>query len=47
MIYPPLTARRLHRKLPSSKLVVVEEAGRSDCEPGTTQALPNAAAAWE
>lgn len=47
MICPPVTAWRLHQKLPQSKLVIVEEAGHSEGEPGTTQALLEATAAWE
>jgi proline iminopeptidase len=33
-ICPPLTAYRLHKKLPKSKLVIVERAGHSATEPG-------------
>ncbi|MCP4591997.1 MAG: prolyl aminopeptidase [bacterium] len=47
MICPPITAWRLHQKLPKSKLVIVEEAGHSEGEPGTTQALLKAVAEFE
>jgi len=47
MICPPVTAHRLHARLPGSKLVLVEEAGHSESEPGTTQALLEAVAAFE
>ena len=44
---PPVTAWRLHKKLPKSKLVIVEEAGHSESEPGITQALLEAVAEFE
>jgi len=47
MICPPITAWRLHKKLPKSKLVIVEEAGHSEGEPGTTEALVKAVAEFE
>jgi proline iminopeptidase len=47
IICPPFTAWRLHQQLPKSKLVIVEEAGHSETEPGTTQALLAAAAEFE
>ena len=39
VICPPMTAWRLHQLLPQSELIIVEEAGHSEAEPGTTQAL--------
>jgi len=47
MICPPITAWRLHKKLPKSKLIIVEEAGHSEGEPGTVQALLAAVAEFE
>ncbi len=47
MICPPVAAWRLHRNLPHSRLIIVEEAGHSEGEPGTTQALLAAVAAFE
>jgi proline iminopeptidase len=47
MICPPITAYELHKRLPKSKLIIVEEAGHSEGEPGTTQALLEAVAAFE
>ncbi len=47
VICPPITAWRLHKKLPKSKLVIVEEAGHSEGEPGTTLALVKAVAEFE
>ena len=47
MVCPPITAWRLHKKLPKSKLVIVEEAGHSEGEPGITQALLAAVAEFE
>jgi proline iminopeptidase len=47
MLCPPITAYRLHRMLPKSKLVIVEAAGHSESEPGTTQALLQAVAEFE
>lgn len=47
IICPPITAWRLHQKLPKSKLVIVEEAGHSEAEPGTMQALLAAVAEFE
>ncbi len=47
MICPPITAWRLHQRLPRSKLVIVEEAGHSETEPGTTRALLEAVAEFE
>ncbi len=44
---PPITAWRLHKKLPKSKLVIVEEAGHSESEPGITKALLEAVAEFE
>lgn len=46
-VCPPVTAWKLHERLPQSKCVIVEEAGHSEGEPGTTQALLEAVAAWE
>jgi proline iminopeptidase len=47
VICPPITAWRLHQRVPQSKLVIVEEAGHSEGEPGTTQALLAAVAEFE
>ncbi len=47
MICPPITAWRLHKELPKSKLIIVEEAGHSEGEPGITQALLAAVAEFE
>lgn len=47
MICPPSTAWRVHRGLPQSKLVIVEEAGHSETEPGITKALLEAVAEFE
>ncbi len=47
MICPPITAYRLHKQLPHSKLIIVEEAGPSEGEPGITRALLKAVAAFE
>jgi len=47
MASPPRSAYRLHRRMPRSKLVVVEQAGHSESEPGITRALVEAAAAFE
>jgi proline iminopeptidase len=42
VICPPEAAWRLHRALPGSELVIVERAGHSEGEPGTTAALVEA-----
>ena len=47
MTCPPITAWRLHKALPKSKLVIVEEAGHSEGEPGIVQALLAAVAEFE
>ncbi len=47
MICPPITASRIHKAMPKSKLVIVEEAGHSEAEPGTTAALLNATRHFE
>jgi len=47
IICPPSTAYRLHKLLPKSKLVIVEEAGHSEGEPGTMQALLKAVEEFE
>ena len=47
MICPPVTAYRLHKLLPKSKLIIVEEAGHSEGEEGITRALVEAVAAFE
>ena len=47
MVCPPITAYRLHQCLPQSKLRIVEEAGHSEAEPGTTRALVEAVAEFE
>ena len=47
MLCPPITAWRLHQQLPKSKLVIVEAAGHSEEEEGTTRALVQAVAEFE
>jgi len=47
MVCPPLAAYRLHERLPHSKLIIVEEAGHSEGEEGTTEALLRAVAEFE
>ena len=47
MVCPPITAYRLHQLLPKSKFIIVEEAGHSEGEEGTTRALVEAVAAFE
>lgn len=47
LICPPTAAWRLHKHLPKSKLVIVEEAGHSETEPGITDALLTAVAEFE
>ncbi len=39
VICPPITAYRLHQKLPGSKLIIVERAGHSAIEPGIQSEL--------
>jgi proline iminopeptidase len=39
VICPPITAYRLHQKLPKSKLIIVEKAGHSSIEPGIQREL--------
>ena len=47
VICPPIAAWRLHERLPKSKIVIVEEAGHSEGEPGITRALVKAVAEFE
>jgi proline iminopeptidase len=47
MICPPLTAYRLHKLLPQSRLVIVESAGHSATEPGIQAALLRAMREFE
>ena len=47
VVCPPITAWRLHQRLPKSKLIIVEEAGHSEGEPGTTRTLVEAVAEFE
>jgi len=47
MMCPPVTAYRLHRLLPKSKLIIVEGAGHLETEPGITRALIEAVAEFE
>ena len=47
VVCPPILAWRLHQALPGSKLLIIEEAGHSEGEPGTTAALLEAVAAFE
>jgi proline iminopeptidase len=46
-ICPPLTAYRLHKKLPNSTLVIGEKAGHPTLEPGIEAALVKAMKALE
>ncbi len=46
-VCPPLTAYRLHQKLPHSTLVIVERAGHAASEPGIQAALVNAMKAFQ
>jgi len=46
-VYRHFEAPPLHKALPKSKLVIVEEAGHSEGEPGTVQALLAAVAEFE
>ena len=47
VVCPPIMAWRLHQALPGSRLLIIEEAGHSEGEPGTTAALLEAVAAFE
>ena len=47
IVCPPVTAWRLHERLPDSKLIIVEEAGHSETEPGITRALLRAVEEFE
>ena len=47
MVCPPIAACRLHKRLGKSKLIIVEEAGHSEAEEGTTRALVEAVAEFE
>ncbi len=47
VICPPITAYRLHQKLPRSKLIIVEKAGHSAVEPGIQRELLLAAREFE
>ncbi len=47
MICPPMTAYRLHKRLPKSKLIITHSAGHSESEETTTKALVAAVAAFE
>ncbi len=47
VICPPITAWRLHQQLPQSKVMIIEEAGHFESEPGTTQALLSAVKEFE
>lgn len=47
MVCPPVTAYRLHKRLPKSKLIIAEEAGHSESEEGTTRALVETVAEFE
>ena len=46
-ICPPLTAYRFHKKLPQSKLGIVEKAGHTTMEPGIEAELVKAMKALE
>jgi proline iminopeptidase len=47
VICPPITAYRLHQKLPKSKLIIVEKAGHTAMEPGIQRELLLAAREFE
>lgn len=47
VICPPITAYRLHKSLPKSKLIMVEAAGHSASEPGIRSALIEAITGFE
>jgi proline iminopeptidase len=47
MICPPITAYKLHKKLPKSKLIIVERAGHSATEPGIQAELVKAMHSFE
>lgn len=47
LICPPITAYKLHKKLPKSKLWIIEEAGHSASEPEIEAALVRAAREFE
>ena len=47
VVCPPDAAYEIHRRMPKSELVIVEEAGHSESEPGTTKALIEAVKQFE
>jgi len=47
MACPPIGAYRLHQRLPKSKLIIVENAGHSETEPGITEAILKAVSEFE
>jgi proline iminopeptidase len=47
VICPPVSAWRLHQRMPKSKLVIVEEAGHSETDGGIARAIIEAAAEFE
>lgn len=47
VICPPITAYRLHQKLPKSKLIIVEKAGHVAMEPGIQRELVSAVKQFE
>ena len=47
MICPPITAYKLHKELPASRLIMVEDAGHSGSEPGIRSAMIEAARSFE
>jgi proline iminopeptidase len=47
IICPPITAYKLHQKLPNSKLWIIEGAGHSASEPGIEAALVKAIKEFE
>jgi len=47
LICPPITAYKLHKKLPKSKLWIIEAAGHSASEPGIEATLVKAAGEFE
>lgn len=47
MICPPITAYKLHKKLPKSRLIIVEKAGHAESDPPVQRELVKAAREFE
>lgn len=47
MICPPITAYKLHKKLPKSRLIIVEKAGHAESDPPVRRELVKAAKEFE